>query len=157
MRCNGRAALSRSLLGQPVRQLLVPASSDVRRRGGTFWEMISASCHCGAVQIEVSEMPDTLTQCTCSICRRYGALWAYRTRETARVLSELKAETAYVWNDRVIEFFHCNTCGCMTRYESVEKSPESRIAVNARMMSPRDIAGLKVRTFDGADSWKYMD
>lgn len=119
--------------------------------------MINASCHCGAVQIEVSGMPETLTQCTCSICRRYGALWAYRTRKTVRVLSEPDVETAYVWNDEVIEFFHCNRCGCVTRYESVDKSPESRIAVNVRMMSPEHVAGLKVRIFDGAKSWKYLD
>lgn len=102
-------------------------------------------------------MPKTLTQCTCSICRRYGALWAYRTRRTARVVSGQGRETSYAWNDKVIEFFHCNTCGCMTRYESIEKQPGSRIAVNARMMSPDDIAGLKVRTFDGAKTWKYLD
>jgi len=112
--------------------------------------MIKASCHCGAVQIEVDALPETLTQCTCSICRRYGALWAYRTRRTARVVSGQDMETAYIWNDKVIAFYHCNRCGCMTRYEDVEKEADSRIAVNARMMSPDDIAGLRVRTFDGA-------
>jgi hypothetical protein len=45
----------------------------------------------------------------------------------------------------------------MTRYESVEKLEDSRIAVNARMMSPDDIAGMRIRTFDGADTWKYLD
>lgn len=39
----------------------------------------------------------------------------------------------------------------------MEKSDDSRIAVNARMMSPEDIEGVKVRTFDGADTWKYID
>ena len=119
--------------------------------------MLSASCHCGAVKIEVSRKPKSLTQCTCSICRRYGARWAYCTRKTARVLSDQKAETAYSWNDKVIEFYHCNTCGCLTRYESTEKSNDSRIAVNARMMSPQDIDDVSVRTFDGADTWKYID
>lgn len=119
--------------------------------------MIRASCHCGTVQIEVDSLPDTLTQCTCSICRRYGALWACLTRRTAHVVAGQDSETAYLWNDKVIEFFHCNHCGCITRYESVEKEPAGRIAVNARMMSPDDVAGLKVRTFDGAKTWKYMD
>ena len=45
----------------------------------------------------------------------------------------------------------------MTRYESAEKSDGSRIAVNARMMSPTDIDGIRIRTFDGADTWKYLD
>jgi hypothetical protein len=62
-----------------------------------------------------------------------------------------------MWNNKVIEFYHCKTCGCMTRYETVGKSQNSRIAVNARMMPPGDIAGIRVRTFDGADTWKYLD
>jgi hypothetical protein len=119
--------------------------------------MTTASCHCGAVHIDVAHEPRGLTQCTCSICRRYGALWAHYTQKTVRVLSGPGVETAYVWNDRVIEFYHCKTCGCMTRYESVDKSPESRVAVNARMMPPEVIAGIEVRTFDGADTWKYID
>jgi hypothetical protein len=57
----------------------------------------------------------------------------------------------------MIEFYHCKTCGCTTRYESVEKFEGGRIAVNARMMSPNEIAGIRVRTFDGAGTWKYLD
>lgn len=119
--------------------------------------MINASCHCGAVQIKVSELPETLTQCTCSICRRYGALWAYRTRRTARVISAPDVESSYLWNNKIIEFYHCKNCGCLTRYESIKKSENSRIAVNARMMSPDEIRGIRVRTFDGAKTWKYLD
>lgn len=116
-----------------------------------------ATCHCGAVKIEMSEVPDSVTQCTCSICRRYGARWAYCTRKTARLIGEAGATIAYVWGDREIEFHHCRTCGCMTHYESVEKTEDSRIAVNARMLPPEDTAGIRVRTFDGADTWKYLD
>lgn len=119
--------------------------------------MLKASCHCGDVQLELVRKPKSLTQCTCSICRRYGALWAYCTRKSARVLTAPELETVYRWSDRTIEFFHCDQCGCMTRYESADKSIASRIAVNARMMSPQDIEGIDIRTFDGADTWKYID
>ena len=37
----------------------------------------SATCHCGSVRIRVRRAPRTVTRCNCSICRRYGALWAY--------------------------------------------------------------------------------
>lgn len=119
--------------------------------------MLTASCHCGAVQIEVEHAPPSLTQCTCSICRRYGALWAYYTRKTAHISAAPGATTIYMWNDKVIEFHHCNTCGCMTHYEGIEKHDDERIAVNARMMAPTDIAGIKIHTFDGADTWQYLD
>lgn len=119
--------------------------------------MPTASCHCGAVRILVQRLPESLTQCTCSICRRYAALWAYCTRETADVRGEPGATTPYVWNDRVIAFHHCNTCGCLTHYEDVDERPDGRVAVNARMLDSDDIAGIRIRTFDGADTWKYLD
>ncbi len=119
--------------------------------------MLSASCHCGAVQIEVDNKPETLTECTCSICRRYGAQWAFYSRKTAIVTCAADAVSAYAWGDKSIEFYHCVTCGCLTHYESTKKTDDSRIAVNARMMSPADIADANVRTFDGADTWKYLN
>ena len=39
--------------------------------------MIEASCHCGAVRFTVETAPGDVNSCNCSICRRYGALWAY--------------------------------------------------------------------------------
>lgn len=118
--------------------------------------MLTATCHCGAVRIEIARKPVRLSRCTCSICRRYGAHWAYYTRKSVKVMCSPGAIKAYGWGDRTIEFYHCTTCGCMTHYESVDKTPDSRIAVNARMMSPEDIAGIRVRTFDGASTWKYL-
>lgn len=100
--------------------------------------------------------PRSLTRCTCSICRRYGAQWAYCTRRTASVSWDTGTASAYRWGDGDLEFYHCNNCGCLTHYESVEKQVDSRIAINARMMSPADIDGIRIRTFDGADTWKYL-
>jgi hypothetical protein len=39
--------------------------------------MLTASCHCGAVMVQVPRKPRSLTNCNCSMCRRYGVLWAY--------------------------------------------------------------------------------
>jgi hypothetical protein len=117
--------------------------------------MLQGSCHCGAVRIEVDAKPASLTECNCSICHRYGARWAYYTRDSARVAGT-GAITAYLCNDRVIEFYHCNTCGCLTHYEDVEKSLTSRIAVNARMMAPAEWADVPIRLLDGAATWTYV-
>ncbi len=119
--------------------------------------MLRASCHCGAVHIDLERKPRSLTRCTCSICRRYGARWAYCTRRTASVYSDPGALAAYTWGDATIEFYHCRRCGCLTHYESVDKNEGSRIAVNARMLPPEDTAGIRVRTFDGAATWRYLD
>lgn len=119
--------------------------------------MLSASCHCGAIKLEVDEKPHTLTECTCSICHRLGAQWAYYTRQQVRISGSRTARTAYLWGDECIEFYHCKTCGCTTHYESVEKNDDSRVAINTRMM-PRDATtGIPLRKFDGADTWEFLD
>ncbi len=119
--------------------------------------MFSASCHCGAIKLEIDEKPESLTQCTCSICHRIGAQWAYYTRQQVRVSGLKEAGVDYLWGDKCIEFYHCKTCGCTTHYESVEKYSDCRIAVNTRMMRREDVSGIKVKTFDGADTWKFLD
>ena len=119
--------------------------------------MITASCHCGAINVEIDEKPQSLTQCTCSICHRLGAQWAYYTRQQVRVISSPATTTAYIWGDKTIEFYSCKICGCTTHYESVEKEKDSRIAVNARTMRPEDVSGIPVRTFDGASTWEYLE
>lgn len=119
--------------------------------------MFTASCHCEAVRIDIDELPPTVTDCNCSVCRRYGALWAYYTRDQVRLTADSSALTRYSWGDRTIEFCHCRHCGCLTHYESVDKHARSRFALNARMLPRAALAALTLRHFDGADSWKYLD
>lgn len=119
--------------------------------------MYTASCHCGAIKIEMDEQPQSLTQCTCSICHRLGARWAYYTRRQVRVRGLAESGSYYLWGDKRIEFYHCKKCGCATHYESIEKEDDSRIAVNARMMRPGDVENVPLKTFDGADTWEFLD
>lgn len=119
--------------------------------------MFSASCHCGAVKLKFKEMPQTLTECTCSVCHRLGAQWAYFKRRQVSIAGSQESQKAYLWGDRCIEFYHCRTCGCTTHYESVEKDGDSRVAINARMMAREQSRGIPVRIFDGADTWEFLD
>ena len=118
---------------------------------------LAGSCYCGAVRLEMSKRPGSVTECNCSICRRYGARWAYFTRSTASARWSDDAVRHYSWGDHEIEFCFCRHCGCLTHYESPVKTPDSRLAINARMMEPGDVEGIPVRYFDGADSWTYID
>lgn len=117
--------------------------------------MITASCHCGAVRLEIARKPKTLTECNCSICRRLGAKWAYYRPEDAKVISLPDATRGYKWGDETIEFHHCRTCGTTTHYEGLGETP--RRAVNSRLMEPQDIEDVPIRFFDGASSWTYLD
>ena len=39
--------------------------------------MITGTCHCGAAHWTLKGNPGRVTSCICTLCRRYGALWAY--------------------------------------------------------------------------------
>ena len=39
--------------------------------------MLKGSCHCGAAGWTLEGDPGPATACNCTLCRRYGALWAY--------------------------------------------------------------------------------
>lgn len=115
--------------------------------------MIEASCHCGAVRIEIDEPPQTVTDCNCSLCRRLGVLWAYYGVEQVRVTGPT---IAYVQGERTIAAHHCSTCGCTTHWAGLA-GESARTAVNARLMDPAVLARARVRKLDGADTWKYLD
>ena len=115
-----------------------------------------ASCHCGAVQLHVDAAPETVTDCNCSICRRYGVLWAYYSPKSVQIVAGRDATDVYMWDDRAIEFHRCKTCGCVTHWAPVDRSVD-RMGVNARLMDLAVLAAARVRKLDGAGTEKYVD
>jgi hypothetical protein len=121
--------------------------------------MYTASCHCGKVSLELQKRPRKLTQCNCSLCRRYGALWAYSQRRWVRVRASRNQLDRYSWLGRRFEFFRCATCGCVTHYQRTAGRPDGSDmgAVNLRNIDdPAIIADLPIRLLDGAASWKVL-
>lgn len=119
--------------------------------------MIKGSCHCGAVTFELPRLPEWLKDCNCSICRRLGTLWAYYTLQEVRFTGQPDATFGYVWGDRTVAFHSCRTCGCTTHWLRLDPKPDSRVGVNGRLLAPEVFAGLRIRPFDGADSFHYLD
>jgi hypothetical protein len=117
---------------------------------------IDASCHCGAVHLEIETPPETITECNCSICRRYGVLWAYYSPKLVRIIAASGATDIYLWDDRSIEFHRCRVCGCITHWAAADKNVD-RMGVNSLLMDPAVSAAARVRKFDGAVSQKYLD
>lgn len=125
--------------------------------GNSRFTMHTASCHCGAVNVEVRRKPRQLTSCNCSVCRRYGSLWAYYKTAAVRVRALPGALDKYTWGDRSIRFVRCRGCGCVTHWEPARGSALDRLAVNARNFEPALLESLRIRHFDGAATWKYLD
>ena len=118
--------------------------------------MIHGSCHCGAVDWSFEGVPESATACNCTVCRRYGTLWAYGY-EGAGV--EVSGPTkAYVRGDRWLGFHFCTTCGCVAYYRALDVDADGRrrLVVNLRMSEPDAIARIPIRHFEGLESFKEL-
>jgi len=115
--------------------------------------MLEASCHCGAVKLEVEAAPAELTACNCSICRRLGTLWAYYAPAHVRITG---ATATYRWGEETIDFHRCATCGCITHWAPIDPAGD-RMGINARLMEPAVVAAARVRRLDGAETWAFLD
>jgi len=119
--------------------------------------MLLATCHCGAVKVGVPSAPEYLIDCNCSICRRIGALWALYESNSVELWGHPENATQYVWGRRTIRTMHCKVCGCATHWEPIDVSAGPRFGVNARNFEPQEIIGIRVRKFDGAETWDFID
>ena len=116
--------------------------------------MIEATCHCGAVKLELETAPTQLTSCNCSICRRLGTLWTYSPPALVRVTG---TTDTYRWGDKTLDLHRCAVCGCTTHWTPLESAPPDRMGINARLLDPAVIKDVRIRRFDGADTWKFLD
>jgi hypothetical protein len=118
--------------------------------------MLKGSCHCGAVQIEVTRKPRRLSSCNCSICRRHAGLWGYYDRSKVKITAGKSALDRYAWGDKCLWLCRCATCGCVTHWLPIGRG-KNRMGVNFRNFDPSAIQSIRIRRFDGADSWTFLD
>lgn len=119
---------------------------------GESFTMIEGSCHCGAVHWRFEPAIEGATACNCTVCRRYGALWAYDFEgEGVSVRGETRA---YV-RGRAIEFHFCPSCGSVAFWRARELDEEGRrrMAVNLRLAAPDAVAQIPIDHFDGLDTF----
>lgn len=118
--------------------------------------MITGSCHCGDVRFELRSTPEWLTACNCSLCRRIGGLWALCDAKDVTIQCGPDALNAYAQGDKTLAMQSCRRCGCTTHYTATDPT-STRMKVNLAMADPAAIAHFRVRHFDGADTWAYLD
>jgi hypothetical protein len=118
--------------------------------------MITGSCHCGAVNWTFDGTPTSATACNCTLCRRYGALWAYDYEgETISVTGPTKL---YIWGSRTIGFHFCADCGCVAYWRSLTAGNDGRrrIAVNLRLTEPETVGAIVMDRFDGLKTFNDL-
>jgi hypothetical protein len=122
---------------------------------------ITGSCHCGKIAFRIEgDIPAKLTQCTCSLCSKRGALWAYYQPSQFQVTTPSTDDATYRWNTKLVAHHFCSQCGCTTFSDSPafeldgswDKSIR-RIGVNARLFDNFEAASAPVTIIDGKNLW----
>jgi hypothetical protein len=63
----------------------------------------------------------------------------------------------YIWGDKTLRIVRCKACGVTTHWEPLAVKPDSKMGVNAINFEPEALGHVRVRPFDGADTWKFLD
>jgi hypothetical protein len=118
--------------------------------------MIEGACHCGSVRWRFDGRPDRATACNCTVCRRYGVLWAYDHEGEGIEVSGDTQEYVRSDGDGRIAFHFCPVCGCLAFWRARDRNREGRrrIAVNLRLAEPDAVVGIPIRHFDGLDTYE---
>ena len=118
---------------------------------------IEGSCLCKAVQLGVTRRPRQVTQCNCSVCRRYGTLWAYYRRSAVSITAKRGALEHYSIQARGLKFVRCHACGCVIIWDSPRKGAGERIGLNTRLLDHALMATVPIKVLDGDGAWKTLE
>jgi hypothetical protein len=105
------------------------------------------SCHCGAVQFEISTDFPELTTCDCSICRRKNALMVKVHESAFKLLSGEQALREYQFHTKTARHFFCGTCGIYPFHR--KRVTPDYFGINVFCLDDFDPAGIPVRATVG--------
>lgn len=116
-------------------------------------------CHCGACSWTLEGDPGPITACNCSLCHRYGALWAYDYEgERAAVGGDIAAYRRREKDDPALEILFCAACSCVLAWRALRVGEDGRrrMAVNVRLAPPEAVAHLPIDHFDGLETFEDL-
>lgn len=111
-----------------------------------------ASCHCGAVVLEL-DLPDGIVdprRCDCSMCRRRGTIVASVPLDGIHIVQGAGLLTLYQFNTHTARHYFCSRCGIHTHHQ--RRSNPTQYGFNVACLDgidPFAIAG--VPTNDGVN------
>jgi hypothetical protein len=120
---------------------------------------VKGACHCGAAEWQLDGDAGSITACNCTVCRRYGALWAYDFEgERIRLLGGTAIYTRKERPDPFLEFHFCPRCACVLAWRAVRPDEDGRrrMAVNVRLAPPEAVVDLRIDHFDGLDTFEDL-
>lgn len=121
--------------------------------------MLTGSCHCGACGWTLTGDAGAATACNCTLCRRYGVIWAYDYEHERIEISGPSA--SYIRADDPspsLEIRFCPRCAGVICWRGLQtdEAGRRRIAVNLRLAAPETVADLAIDHFDGLDTFEDL-
>ncbi len=111
-------------------------------------EKYLGSCHCEAVQFEITSNFEELTTCDCSICRLKNAVMVKVHESDFKLLTGKERINEYQFHTLTARHFFCNACGIYT-FHNKRSAPDS-YGVNIFCLKGFDPEGIPVRQTVGA-------
>ena len=108
-----------------------------------------ASCHCGAVRVEISHLPEYINLCDCTLCAKSGGAWGYFKSAEVKVTGLTNGYRRTDYKKPAVEIQFCLDCGATTHWVLTELHEDDQLGVNMRLFEPSEIAGIEARSLDG--------
>lgn len=121
--------------------------------------MLIGSCHCGKAHWTLEGDPGSITACNCTMCRRYGTLWAYDYEgERISLAGPVASYTRSDPETSSLEILFCPVCACVLAWRALRPGSDGRrrMAVNVRLAPPENVQDLAIDHFDGLDSFEDL-
>ncbi|MEM9501038.1 MAG: GFA family protein [Pseudomonadota bacterium] len=110
---------------------------------------MTGECHCGAISVTITNKPDYINLCDCSLCAKTGGAWGYFTTGDVQVNGETQSYRRRDRDKPACEMQFCPSCGTTTHWVLTEHYDVDRVGVNMRIFEPSDLDGIEARTLDG--------
>jgi len=91
------------------------------------------TCHCGAVELELtlSDGLNTARRCDCSFCQRRGAAAASVNLGDLKVVKGADRLSIYQWGTKFAKHYFCATCGIYTHHQRRSNPNEYGVNIGA--------------------------
>lgn len=115
--------------------------------------MLTLSCHCGQIRLQLAKAPDHINECNCSLCGKTGARWAYYHPSEVSIAGETRGYSRADKAEANADLRFCGTCGVTTHFKLTPAAQAQHgdvlTGVNMRLAEEKDLAGIELRYPDG--------
>ena len=109
----------------------------------------NGTCHCGAVEFQITTDLATLGRCNCSFCKRRGAVMHIMDAENLVLRAGEDNLTLYQFHTNTAKHYFCKTCGGYTHH--YPRTRPGMVGVNIGCLEGVEPYPTEINSFTGAD------